>query len=199
MYSFPNLEPVHCSMSSTNCCFLTCIELSQEASHGVWCSHFFNNFPQFVVIHTVKFFGIVNKAEVEFFWNFLAFSMIQWMLAIWSLVPLPFLNPAWISGSSQFTCCWCPAWRILSIALLECEMSAIVQYYEHFLAFPFFGNRIKIDLFQEISRQGYWRGLPFPSPGDLPNLGIKLRSPALQANSFTIWSRTEALSVFLSL
>ena len=60
----------------------------------VWYSHHFKNFPQFVVIHTVKGFGIVNKAEVDVFWNSLAFSMIQWMLAILSLVPLPFLNPA---------------------------------------------------------------------------------------------------------
>ena len=41
-----------------------------------------------------------------FFWNSLAFSMIQWMLAIWSLVPLPFLKPAWTSGNSQFTYCY---------------------------------------------------------------------------------------------
>ena len=59
-----------------------------------------------------------------FFWNSLAFSMIQQMLAIWSLVPLPFLKPAWTSGSSQFTYCWSLAWRILSITLLACEMSA---------------------------------------------------------------------------
>ena len=50
--------------------------------------------------------------------------MIQLMLAIWSLVPLPFLNPACTSGSSQFTYCWSIVWRILSIILLECEMSA---------------------------------------------------------------------------
>ena len=62
-----------------------------------------------------------------FFWNSLAFSMIQGMLAIWSLVPLPFLNPAWTSGSSRFTYCWSLACRILSITLLVCEMSAIVQ------------------------------------------------------------------------
>ena len=55
------------------------------------------------------------------------FLMIQQMLAIWSLVPLPFLKPAWASGSSQFTYCWSLAWRILSITLLVCEMSAIVQ------------------------------------------------------------------------
>ena len=55
-----------------------------------------------------------------FFWNSLAFSMIQQMLVIWSLVPLPFLNPAWTSGSSQFMYCWNLAWRILSITLLAC-------------------------------------------------------------------------------
>ena len=53
----------------------------------------------FVVIHTVQSFSIINKADF-FFWNSLVFSMIQKMLALWSLVPLLFLNPAWISGSS---------------------------------------------------------------------------------------------------
>ena len=65
MYSFPNLEPVCCSMSGPNCCFLTCIRTSQEAGQVVWYSHLLQNFPQFVVIHTVKGFGIVNKAEVD--------------------------------------------------------------------------------------------------------------------------------------
>ena len=54
MYSFPNFEPVCCSMSGSNCCFLTCIQVSQEASKVLWYSHVFKNFPQFVVIHTVK-------------------------------------------------------------------------------------------------------------------------------------------------
>ena len=62
-YFFPNLEPVCCSMSSSNCCFLTCIPISPEAGQVVWYSHLFQNFPQFIVIHTVKGFGIVNKAE----------------------------------------------------------------------------------------------------------------------------------------
>ena len=69
-------------MSSSNCCFLTCIQVSQEADQVVWYSHLLQNFPQFIVIHTVKGFGIVNKAEIIFFWNSLAFSMIQQMLAI---------------------------------------------------------------------------------------------------------------------
>jgi len=54
-------------MSNSNCCFLTCKQISQEASQVVWYSHHFKNFPQFVVIHTVKGFGIVNKAEVVVF------------------------------------------------------------------------------------------------------------------------------------
>ena len=52
-------------MSSSNCCFLICIQVSQEAGQVVWYSHLFQNFPQFIVIHTVKGFGIVNKAEVD--------------------------------------------------------------------------------------------------------------------------------------
>ena len=67
MYSFPYLEPVCCSMSSSNCCFLTCIQISQEAGQVVWYSHLLKNFPQFIVIHTVKGFGIVNKAEIDVF------------------------------------------------------------------------------------------------------------------------------------
>ena len=70
MNSFPNLEPVCCSMSMVYllfCCFLTCIQISQEADKVVWYSHLFENFPQFVVIHTVKGFGIVNKAEINVF------------------------------------------------------------------------------------------------------------------------------------
>ena len=61
------LEPVCCFMSSSNCCFLTCIQISQEAGQVVWDSLLFQNFPEFVMVHTVKGFGIVNKAEVDVF------------------------------------------------------------------------------------------------------------------------------------
>ena len=74
--------------------------------------------------------------------------MIQWMLAVWSLVPLPFLNPAWTSGSSWFMYCWSLAWGILNITLLACKMNAIVWYFEHSLVLPFFGIGMKTDLFQ---------------------------------------------------
>ena len=74
--------------------------------------------------------------------------MIQQMLAVWSLVPLPFLNSAWKYGSSQFTYCGSLAWRILSITLLACEMTAIVRQFEHSLALSFLGIGTKTELFQ---------------------------------------------------
>ena len=76
MYSFSYLEPVCCSMSSSNCCFLSCVQVSQEAGQVVWYSHLFQNFPQFIVIYTVKGFGIVNKAEIDVFLKLSCF--FQW-------------------------------------------------------------------------------------------------------------------------
>ena len=55
------------SMPGSDCCFLTCIQISQEAGNGVWYSNLFNNFPQFVVIHIVKCIGVLNKAEINVF------------------------------------------------------------------------------------------------------------------------------------
>ena len=66
-HSFPNLEPVCCSMSSSNCCLLTCLQIPQEAGKMVWYLHLLKNFPQFVVIHTVKGFCVVNNAEGNVF------------------------------------------------------------------------------------------------------------------------------------
>ena len=78
-------------MSSSNYCFLTCIQISQEADQVVWYSHLFQDFPQFIVIHTVKDFGIVNKAEIDVFLELSCF----------------FYDPAdvgnLISGSSAFS------------------------------------------------------------------------------------------------
>ena len=91
MYSFSNLKPVHCSMSSSNCCFLICIQVSQEAGKVVLYSHLFKNFPQFVVIPTVKGFSVVNEEEVDVFLELSCF----------------FCDPAdignLISGSSAFS------------------------------------------------------------------------------------------------
>ena len=125
-----NIQPWHNPFTiwnGFNCCFLTCIQISQGAGKVVWYSHHLKKIPQFSVIYTVKGFGIVNKAEVDVFLELACvFQQIQQMLAICSLLPLPFLNAAWIFGSSWFIYCWSPSWRILSITLLACEMSAIV-------------------------------------------------------------------------
>ena len=87
-YSFADLEPVCCSMFSSNCCFLTYMQLSQEASQVVWYSHLFRNLPQFVVIYTVKGFGIVNKAEIDVFLELSCFfdaSSGTWQFDLWFL------------------------------------------------------------------------------------------------------------------
>ena len=73
MYSFPNLESVRCSMSGTNYWILAHIQVAQETSKVVWYSHLFKNFPQFVVIHTVKVLRLVSEAEVDIFLEFPGF------------------------------------------------------------------------------------------------------------------------------
>ena len=148
-YSFSYLEPVCCSMSSSNCCFLTCILVSQEAGKVVWYSHLFQNFPQFTVIHRVKGFGIVNKAEIDVLLELSCFfddpADVGNVISGSSAFSKTSLRT---SVSSHFTYCRSLAWRILSITLLACEMSATVQQFEHSLALPFFGIGMKIDLFQ---------------------------------------------------
>ena len=82
MYYSPDLEPVCCSMSSSNCCFSTCIQISQDAGQVIWYCYLFKNFSLFVVIHRVKGFVVVNKAEVDVSLELSSFLMIQRILAI---------------------------------------------------------------------------------------------------------------------
>ena len=88
-------------MSSSNCCFLTCIYVSQEAGQVVWYSHLFQHFPEFIAIHTVKSFGIVNKAEID------VFLELSWF----------FYDPVdagnLISGSSAFSKTSLNIWRFI--------------------------------------------------------------------------------------
>ena len=77
MYSFPNLETICCSMSSSNssnCCFFSSIQVSQEAGKAVRYSLLLKNFPQFVVIHAVKGLSIVSEAKADAFLEFSCFS-----------------------------------------------------------------------------------------------------------------------------
>ena len=118
MYSFLYLEPVCCSMSSSNCCFLTCIQISQEADQVFWYSHLFKNFPQFVMIHTVKGFSIVNKANVGVFLELSCF----------------FYDPTdvgnLISGSSAFSKSSLYIWKFSVHILLK----PILKNFEHYCA-----------------------------------------------------------------
>ena len=118
MYTFPNLEPVCCSMSSSNWCYLTCIQVSQEAGKEAWYSHLFKNYAQFVVIYPVKGFSVVNDAEVDVF---LEFSCI-------------FYDPTdvgnLISGSSAFSKSNLYLWKFSVHLLLE----PLLENFKHYFA-----------------------------------------------------------------
>ena len=173
MYSFSYLEPVCCSMSTSNCCFLTWIQVSQEAGQEVWYSHLFQNFPQFIVIHTLKGFGIVNKTEIDVFLE----------LSCFFDDPVDVGNL--ISGSSAFSKTSLNIWKFtvhislkpglenfelyLSSMWDECNRAVVWAT----LALPFFGIGMKTDLFQSrghcwvfqiyrhIERNGILNGLLF--------------------------------------
>ena len=157
MYSFTYLETVCCSMSSSNCCFLTCIQISQETGQVVWYSHIFKNFSQFVVIHTVKGFGIINKAEIDIF---LELSCI-------------FDNPMdvgnLISGSSAFSKSSLNVWKFTVHVLLKLGL----ENFEHLasmwdecdctVVWTFFGIAFLWDLNEKWPFPVLWSLLSFPN------------------------------------
>ena len=126
MYSFPDLEPDCCSMSGFNCCLLSCIQVSQVAGKVVWYSYLSKNFPQFVVIHTIKGFSVVNEAEVDVCLEFSLFfydpTDVGNLISGFSVFSKSSLNIWKFSVHIQLKA----NWRILSLSLLLCEMSAIV-------------------------------------------------------------------------
>ena len=156
-------------MSSSNYC-LTCIQISQEAGQVVWYSHLLNNFPQFVVIHTVKGFDVVNKAEVDVFLEHCWFFNDPMDIGNLIFGTFVFPNPARTSGSPLFTYCWNLSWRILSITLLACKSESHLvvsdSLWPHRLYSPWNspGQNIgvgSLSLFQGIfPTQGLNTGLP---------------------------------------
>ena len=104
-------------MSSPNCCFLICIQISQEAGQIVWYFHLLKNFPHFVVIHTVKGFGVVNKAEVDVFLELSRF----------------FYDPTdvgnLISGSSAFSKSSLNIWKFTVHVLLKPGLEKFEHYF----------------------------------------------------------------------
>ena len=139
MYSFPDLEQLCFSMSSSNCCFLTCIQISQEAGRVVWYSHLFQNFPQFVVVHSVKGFSLVNKSEVDIFLELSCFfddpvgvgnlisgssASLKYSLNIWKFTVHILLKPGLENFEHYFTsmcdeCNCAVVWAFFGIACLR--------------------------------------------------------------------------------
>ena len=115
MYSSPNLEPVHCSTSSSNSCFLTCIQVSQEAGKTVWYFHLFKNFPEFVLIHTVKVFSIVNEADIDVFLEFSCFFYDPTNVGNLISGSSTFSKSSLNTWNSRFMYYWSLTWRILSM------------------------------------------------------------------------------------
>ena len=158
MYTCSYMEQVCCSMSSSNCCFLTCIQISQEAGQVVWYSHLFQNFPQFLVIHTVKGFDIVNKAEIDVFLELSCF----------------FHDPAdvgtLISGSSAFSKTSLNIWKFTVHVLLK----PVLENFEHYftsvwdeynctVVWAFFGIALLWDWSENWPFPVLWPLLSFPN------------------------------------
>ena len=130
-------------MFSSNCCFLTCIEISHEADKMVWYSHLLKNFPQCVVIHTVKGFSIVSEVEVDVFLEFSCF----------------FYNPMdvgnLISASSAFSKSSLNIWKLMVHILLKPHLENFKHYFASVwyecnwvVVWTFFGIGMKTNLFQ---------------------------------------------------
>ena len=175
MYSFSYLEPVCCSMSRSNCCFLTCIQISQEAGKMVWYSHLFKKFPQFVVIYTVKGFGIVNKAEIDVFLELSCF----------------FDDPTdvgkLISASSAFSKSSLNIWKFMVHVLLKPGLENFEHYFASIwnecncaVVWTFFGTAFLWDWNEN------W---PFPvlATAEFSKFGGVIECSTFTASSFRIW------------
>ena len=158
MYSLSYLEPVCCSMSSSHCCFLTYIQVSQEAGQVVWYSHLSQNFPQFILIHRVKGFGIANKAEVYVFLGLFCF----------------FDDPAdvgnWISGFSAFSKTSLKIWKFMVHVLLKPGLENFEHYFTSIwdecncaVVWAFFGIAFLWDWNENWPFPVLWPLLSFPN------------------------------------
>ena len=154
MYSLSYLEPVCCSMSSSNCCFLTCIQISQEADQVLWYSHLFQNFPQFIVIHTVT---IVNKAEIDVFLELSCF--FHDLADVGNLV----------SGSSAFPKSSLNIWKFTVHILLKPGL----ENFEHYFTRVWDEcNCVVVGAFFGIAFLWDWNEMTFSSPVAIAEFSI---------------------------
>ena len=124
-YSFPNFGPFSCSMSGSNCWF--CIQVFQKTGKVVWYSHLLQIFPQFVVIHTIEGFSVVNEAEVDVLLEFPFFLRDSFSFGNLIFGSSANSKPSLSIGKFHSRTAKAYLWRLLSITLLACETSAIVQ------------------------------------------------------------------------
>ena len=163
-------------MSSSNCCFLNCIQISQQAGQVVWYSHLLKNFPQFVVNHTVKGLEIVNKAEVDVFLELSCF----------------FNDPTdvdnLISGSSAFSKSSLNIWKFTVRILLKPDLENFEHYFarvwdkcHYAVVWTCFGTAFLWDWNEN------W---PFPVPWPLLSFQIcwHVECSTFTASSFRIWN-----------
>ena len=152
------MEPVYCSISSSNCCFLTCIQISQEAGQVVWYSHLLQNFLQFIVIHTVEGFDVVNKAEIDVFLELSCFFSDS--VDIGNL----------ISGSSAFSKTSLNIWKFLVHVLLKPGLENFEHYFTSLwdecncaVVWAFFRIAFLLDWDENWSFPVRWPLLSFPN------------------------------------
>ena len=181
MYSFPSLEPVYCSMPGSNCCFLTCIQISQEAGQEVRRSGIPISWRifQFVVIHTVEGFGIVSKAEIDVFLEFSCF----------------FFHPAdvenLISGSSAFFKSSLNIWKFMVHVLLkpglknfEYYFASVWDEYKCMVVWTVFGIALLWDWNEN------W---PFPVHCWVFQICWHIECHTFTASSFRIWNSSTGI------
>ena len=167
-------------MSSSNYCFLTCIQISQEAGQVVWYSHLFQNFPQFVVIHTVKGFGIFNKADV--------------LLELSCFFDDPVDVGNLISGSAAFSKTSLNIWKFTVHVLLKPGL----ENFEHYFASMWDEcNCVVVCAFFGIAFLWDWNeDWPFPVLWPLLSLQIwwHIECSTFMASLFRIWNSSAGIT-----
>ena len=128
--------------------FLSCIQVFQETDKMVWYSHFFKNFPKFVIIHTVKGFSIVDETEVDAFLESPCFLCDPENVCNLNSGSSAFSKPSWNIWKFLVHIMLKLSMQDLSMTLLASEMSANVQWFEYSLVLPFLGIGMRIILFQ---------------------------------------------------
>ena len=128
-----HLEPISCSIQGSNCCFLTCIQVSQETGKLVWYSHRFKSYPQSFMIHTVKGFGVINKTEGDilefpcFLYDLVnvgnlisgSSSSFKWSLDIWKFMVCIMLKLNMQDFKHGLTSMGC--WSVTQLCLTLCD------------------------------------------------------------------------------